>query len=143
MLPVLNWTAARASDVVVQVLTEWKKILSDSNRHPTLYCNTRHLQIHECGDGSSRLKLEWVGERRTATDGTTFQDSTPSSVGLSDNFDLVILAIGFEVEREGALSYWRNETIGQPSLDHTRRPFLFSGQGEGRWIEVLKWGRQP
>lgn len=138
MLPVLNWTAARASDVVVQALSEWKKTLVGSDRKPTLYCNTRHLQIHECADGTPRLKLEWVGEKRTAIDGTTVQDSSQSNVGRSDTFDLVILAIGFGVERDGALSYWRNETIGQPSLDQPRRTFLVSGQGDGAMIDVLR-----
>lgn len=138
MLPVLNWTAARASDVVVQVLSEWKKTLRGSDINPTLYCNTRHLQIHECGDGTSRVKLEWVGEKRTAIDGTTEQDSSQSNVGRSDTFDLVILAIGFGVERDGALSYWRNETMGQPSLDQPRRTFLVSGQGDGAMIDVLR-----
>lgn len=138
MLPVLNWTAARASDVVVQVLSEWKKTLCGSDTDPTLYCNTRHLQIHECGDGTPRVKLEWIGEKRTAIDGTTKQDSSQSNVGRSDIFDLVILAIGFGVERDGALSYWRNETMGQPSLDQPRRTFLVSGQGDGAMIDVLR-----
>lgn len=139
MLPVLNWTAARASDVVVQVLAEWKKLLSDPKRiTPTLYCNTRHLQIHEIGADTTRLKLEWVGEKRTAKDGTSSQENTPNTVGLSDDFDMVILATGFGVERDGALSYWRNETIGQPSLDQSRRTFLVSGQGDGAMIDVLR-----
>jgi hypothetical protein len=130
MLPILNWTAGRASDVVVQVLAEWKK--------PTLFCNTRHLQIQECESGSKQLKLEWVGEERTPADGTTTKYNAPRSAGRSEKFDLVILTIGFGVERDGALSYWRNETIGQPSLDKPRSTYIVSGQGDGAMIDVLR-----
>jgi NAD(P)-binding Rossmann-like domain len=48
-LPVLNWTAARASDVVVQVLGEWKRVVKEHREtslpSPDLFCNSRHLQI--------------------------------------------------------------------------------------------------
>lgn len=139
MLPVLNWTAARASDVVVQVLAEWKKVLAEPNRvSPELYCNARHLQIHETKEGKDRLKVEWVGEKRNAVDGTAYQEAEFAAVGKSDDFDVVILTIGFGLERDGALSYWRNETIGQPSLDQARRTFLVSGQGDGAMIDLLR-----
>jgi len=139
MLPVLNWTAARASDVVVQVLAEWKKVLGEPGRLcPALYCNARHLQIHETSAGTGRLKIEWVGERRNAKDGTASQEPEIGAVGRSDDFDLVILAVGFGLERDGVLSYWRNETIGQPSLDQPRRTFMVSGQGDGAMIDLLR-----
>jgi hypothetical protein len=61
MLPVLNWTAARASDVVVQVLTEWKRVLAQHSDlptpPPTLYCNTRHLQICNSPDDPAKLRM--------------------------------------------------------------------------------------
>jgi hypothetical protein len=59
-------------------------------------------------------------------------------VGASDTFDVVILAIGFGLERDGAQSYWRNETIGQPSLDQPRHTYLVSGQGDGAMIDLLR-----
>ncbi|MEF3132215.1 FAD-dependent oxidoreductase [Rhizobium sp. 268] len=50
-LPLLNWTAARASDVVVQVLGQWRSLVDGpSGKRIKLYCNTRHLQIHESKD---------------------------------------------------------------------------------------------
>jgi hypothetical protein len=61
MLPVLNWTAARASDVVVQVLTEWKRVLAQHSDlptpPPTLYCNTRHLRICNSPDDPAKLRM--------------------------------------------------------------------------------------
>jgi hypothetical protein len=136
MLPVLNWTAARASDVVVQILTEWKSVVAEST--PTLYCNARHLQIHEVCESENRLQIEWVGEQRDVKDGTTLKDAQTTAIGASDNFDVVILAVGFGLERDDALSYWRNEMMGQPSLDQPRRTYLVSGQGDGAMIDLLR-----
>ena len=139
MLPVLNWTAARASDVVVQVLTGWKRLVTKHvDARLNLYCNARHLQIHEVGGKSKRLTVEWVGEQRNAKDGTAGQGEEPAAVGRSSDFDLVVLAVGFGLERDGALSYWRNETVGQPSLAQPRRTFMVSGQGDGAMIDVLR-----
>lgn len=139
MLPVLNWSAARASDVVVQVLAQWQRVVHTAGKDVVrLYCNARHLQIHETSGGSKRLRIEWVGEEREAADGTTLGGKVSSATGMSDDFDMVILAIGFGLERDGALSYWRNETVGQPSLDEPRRTYLVSGQGDGAMIDLLR-----
>lgn len=138
MLPVLNWSAARASDVVVQVLAEWENILTEHNAKPTLYCNARHLQIDEVVGDENKLQIEWIGELRDAKDGTTPKGSGITAAGASENFDAVILAVGFGLERDGALSYWRNETIGQPSLDQPRSSYLVSGQGDGAMIDLLR-----
>jgi hypothetical protein len=137
MLPVLNWTAARASDVVVQILTEWKRIAAGQTKL-SLYCNARHLQVHEVPAGSDRLQIEWVGESRDPSDGTSTGDPQMTAVGSSEGFDVVILAVGFGFERDGASSYWRNETLGQPSLDQPRRTYLVSGQGDGAMIDLLR-----
>jgi hypothetical protein len=143
MLPVLNWSAARASDVVVQILTEWKQTLTEwknlALKHtpgPVLYCNARHLQIHETQTRNG-LQIEWVGERRDPTDGTTLKEAG-TAIGKSATFDIVILAVGFGLERDDARSYWRNETVGQPSLDQPRRTYLVSGQGDGAMIDLLR-----
>jgi hypothetical protein len=139
MLPILNWTAARASDVVVQILAGWKKILDeDAVAKPRLYCNTRHLQVHELSGNSKQLRIEWVGESRSEVDGTAVKSDAVAAVGKAEEFDLVILAVGFGLERDAAKSYWRNETLGQPSLDEPRQTFLVSGQGDGAMIDLLR-----
>jgi FAD dependent oxidoreductase len=135
MLPVLNWTAARASDVVVQILSEWKTLVASAIIPPRLFCNARHLQVHENGNGTSTLGLEWVGELRNAD---SAQGAVTSAIGGSSTFDVVILAMGFGLERDGALSYWRNETISQPNLSAARQTFLVSGQGDGAMIDLLR-----
>jgi hypothetical protein len=138
MLPVLNWTAARASDVVVQILTEWKSVVTEHTPTPILYCNARHLQIQEGSENKNRLRIEWVGERRDAKNGTMLRDEHVTAIGASENFDVVILAVGFGLELDDALSYWRNETLGQPSLDQPRCTYLVSGQGDGAMIDLLR-----
>jgi hypothetical protein len=134
MLPVLNWTAARASDVVVQMLTGWEGLAS--NDRVTLYCNTRHLEVFE--DSGEGLMVEWVGERR-CYNGTSFADNPDQfAEGSSRRFDLVILATGFGIERGDQQSYWRNEPLAQPSLDSPRRTFMIVGQGDGAMIDLLR-----
>jgi hypothetical protein len=135
MLPVLNWTAARSSDVVVQVLGEWAQIV-EKRDSIHLFCNTRHLQLTQCADEPHRARIEWVGEKRRASDGT-IRESEGSARGLSETFDAVVLAVGFGLEASKA-SYWRNETFGQPSLNEPRRTFLLSGQGDGAMIDLLR-----
>ncbi len=85
MLPVLNWTAARASDVVVQILTEWKNISAHEPK-PSLFCNARHLQIYEVPGSDNRLQIEWVGEPRDPADGANLGDAQMTAVGLSEGF---------------------------------------------------------
>lgn len=138
MLPVLNWTAARASDVAVQILAEWKSVVNRTAQPPSLICNARHIQIQDIPSNPKCLRVEWVGERRDPQDGTMKLDPPNSPAGSSDTFDLVILAVGFGLERDGAKSYWRNEVLGQPSLDKPRRTYLVSGQGDGAMIDLLR-----
>ena len=141
MLPVLNWTAARASDVAVQILTEWGRIagaVPDAKETLSLYCNARHLQISPVRDGHDRLKIEWVGERRDPEGATMPSDTIASATGSSMDFDAVVLAVGFGLERDGATSYWRNDPIGQPSLNQPRSTYIISGQGDGAMIDLLR-----
>jgi hypothetical protein len=134
MLPVLNWTAARASDVVVQMLTAWERLATDGA--VSLYCNTRHLEVFE--DKGEGLIVEWVGECRSY-DGTAKTDSSDQSAeGGSKRFDIVVLATGFGIEQGEQKSYWRNEALAQPSLDKPRRTFLIVGQGDGAMIDLLR-----
>jgi hypothetical protein len=134
MLPVLNWTAARSSDVVVQVLSEWAKVAADQD-HLRLFCNARHLQITQSSLNERQARIEWVGEERHPTDGRTRGEG--AAQGMSDVYDAVILSVGFGLEA-GQPSYWRNETLGQPSLEEARRTYLLSGQGDGAMIDLLR-----
>ncbi len=136
MLPVLNWTAARASDVVVQVLSEWRQIvreLGPRGKSPRIYCNTRHLHI--ASGAKKKAQVEWIGERRDPETGYAIE---PGAVGFSEGFDFVVLAVGFGLEKEATPSYWRNETLGQPDLLSNRTTYLVSGQGDGAMIDLQR-----
>ncbi len=141
MLPVLNWTAGRASDVAVQTLASWEALLIDDPdvgpEHLRLYCNTRHLQIQSTGHGSP-LKIEWVGERRDPATGNLAANMPTQAVGLSEQFDAVFLTVGFGLERETTDYYWRNETFGQPALNHQKLTRVISGGGDGALIDLLR-----
>lgn len=135
MLPVLNWTAARASDVVVQVLSGWGEVARDRDPPVTLWCNTRHLQFR--GVPGSKARLEWVGERRDPATGRSLARQPRGHEGRSARFDVVVLAVGFGLEAIGS-SYWRNEILGQPGLEQSRTTYLVSGQGDGAMIDLLR-----
>ncbi|CAN7641990.1 hypothetical protein LJR219_005038 [Phenylobacterium sp. LjRoot219] len=141
MLPVLNWTAGRASDVAVQTLASWANLLDDSDVSEEtlrLYCNTRHLQIQSAGSTGEPLKIEWVGERREAKTGNSAADAHAHAEGRSEEFDVVFLTVGFGLERDTTDYYWRNETFGQPGLNHQRLTRVISGGGDGALIDLLR-----
>ena len=93
------------------------------------------MQVTETTDSSKQLRIEWVGESRNVEDGTVGQQD--SSTGRSEIFDIVVMATGFGLE-DGGSSYWRNETVGQPSLDRPMNSFVISGQGDGAIIDLLR-----
>lgn len=134
MLPLLNWTAARSSDVVVQVLGEWEKVAA-GRTNLRLFCNARHLQVTASPEHGRQARVEWVGEERLATSGRTLHEG--ATQGLAEVYDAVVLSVGFGLEA-GEPSYWRNETLGQPSLEEARRTYLLSGQGDGAMIDLLR-----
>lgn len=134
MLPILNWTAARSSDVVVQILSQWAKIAEDQ-ADLNLYCNTRHLQISPSPAQDNTLRIECVGEKRHRSDGRILGEG--AAEGMSKVYDAVVLSVGFGLET-GDTSYWRNETLGQPSLEEARRTYLISGQGDGAMIDLFR-----
>lgn len=135
MLPLLNWTAARASDVAVQVLQEWKRTVRGGGS-VQLFCNTRHLQVSQSKIDPNYARIEWVGDKRNAADGTSLTEDDAAH-GRAECFDLVVLAVGFGIE-DGQPSYWRNETMGQPNLHQHRRTHLVSGQGDGALIDLFR-----
>jgi FAD dependent oxidoreductase len=134
-LPLLNWTAARVSDVAAQILLAWSELVKLKQKQLIVYCNAQHLQIHERGAGEQGLTIEWVGDKRNY-DGSV--DKLHASTGETKTFDHVIMAVGFGLEKDNTLSYWRNDTLGQPSLAEPHRTYLVSGQGDGAMIEVLR-----
>ncbi|MEV6643686.1 FAD-dependent oxidoreductase [Amycolatopsis sp. NPDC051371] len=140
-LPVLNWTASRASDVVVQVLREWKSLVESRNGHANgrslrFYCNTRHLQVTGLPSSDNFLHIEWVGEPRQVADPSVpLRDESPG--GAFEQFDMVLMAVGFGLE-SGQTSYWRNEELAQPHLGQATMTYIVSGAGDGAMIDLFR-----
>jgi hypothetical protein len=133
-LPLLNWTASRASDVVVQVLAGWEALAKDEGHRLRVLCNTTHMRVTS---SAPKMTLEYLAEER--------EHSVPSqtaaelgSVGTLEDFDLVVLALGFGLERDHLFSYWRNETLAQPALDGGQATYIVSGYGDGAVIDLVR-----
>ncbi|KQT89320.1 hypothetical protein ASG49_16190 [Marmoricola sp. Leaf446] len=146
-LPVLNWTASRASDVVVQVLSGWRDVARAKQTAPEginseppelrLYCNTRHLLIRRSSH-PSQMEIEWIGEERDRTEPALPAADQPAPSGESDKFDVVILAVGFGLETDSATYYWRNDTLAQPQLGQARSTYIVSGSGDGAMVDLFR-----
>ncbi len=146
-LPVLNWTASRASDVVVQVLKEWADIAGSEQPAPegttspaptvTVFCNTRHIQVSNDADAFA-MTVEWIGEQRDSADPSIPATGRPFALGASEPFDIVVLAVGFGLESGARIVYWRNETLAQPHLGQARSTYIVSGSGDGAMIDMFR-----
>lgn len=145
-LPVLNWTAARASGVVVQVLWGWQSLLRNytscielgGRRQLRIFCNTHHLQIRPAPLADGQAEIEWVGEPRDPAIPANPLGGIWASAGLTEKFDIVVLTVGFGLEQGGQTSYWRNETFAQPQIGQARMTYIVSGAGDGAMIDLFR-----
>ena len=100
----------------------------------SLYLGLGHLRVT-----ASARRIDWVGNKATRA-GSFFQVGSPE--GTSATFDLIVVAMGFGLESTvpeyPTASYWRNEQIGQPTLDGTRQTFLISGFGDGALTDLFR-----
>lgn len=123
-LPFLNWEAARAGDVVEQLLREW------AHRGSAVTTHLNVTEISKLDPANGRLRLAW----RTANEG---------SLHNSELADVIILAVGYgvEVSVEGHRqeSYWRNDAIDQPRVaSGGPSHVLVSGCGDGGMTDLLR-----
>ncbi|XVS67859.1 hypothetical protein ACQPYE_17985 [Actinosynnema sp. CA-299493] len=157
-LPVLNWTAGRASDVVVQVMKEWTATVQShvqdhenvaDHQRLSFYCNTTDFQVKEADD-SSGFYVECTGDPRRPDEPWVPLNSERRKL-VHEKYDMVILALGFGLEvpesrqsHTAALgkalktSYWRNEQLGQPNLMQKRIKYIVSGAGDGALLDLFR-----
>jgi hypothetical protein len=133
-LPILNWGAGRASDVVVQVLNAWRHGMKCSEADIDVYCNAENVNVSV--NARKGLTVAWSGTKRLASDPSRVSSEGPG--GRVRDFDHVVLAVGFGLEIGATHSYWRNETLGQPRLRHARMTYIVSGGGDGALIDLLR-----
>lgn len=114
-LPVLNWRAGAARDVATQVRTEWERIAATK--------------------GLLRLRLETRIAAVTPADGRLLVDISGDE---QEPFDIVVLAVGFGLERGGGgrVAYW-NDADGLDGIAQGSS-VLISGFGDGGLADVLR-----
>jgi Alanine dehydrogenase/PNT, C-terminal domain len=116
-LPILDWRADYAHDVVRQLVTAWEQQGGAAKVIPDVG------SIDPRGKG----ELAWNAEGR------------PSTV---DHFKIIIFSVGFGLEKtEGALetlSYWDNDNLDRPGAATDVKRYLVSGCGDGGLVDVLR-----
>lgn len=115
-LPLLDWEAGLAGDVCEQILTGFHRAAPGCR----LALGVEDLQIAD-GPGPRR-RLHWTAG--------------------SEEFDLVIFAVGFGIERTVKdllpVSYWRDDSLHQPEVEPGTRIHLVSGCGDGGLTDLLR-----
>jgi hypothetical protein len=127
-LPVMNWQEGRASDVVDRLLREFDAVLGERLNHTrklVTYVDVKDVRIDP-----QTSTIAWTGLLVGGVD---------SSSGKS-SFDSILVATGFGLELgPNTLSYWRNESLGQPELDvGVDKKYVVSGFGDGALIDLFR-----
>lgn len=119
-LPVMNWQAGPAGEVAKKLTVEFEHAIGTST-----------LAVF-CDDEVTELKSSDRGPVRVVT-----------KVGTANNrvYDVVVLAIGFGVERfigPETRSYWTPTELSGPILENVDNPLIFiSGNGDGGLVDFL------
>jgi hypothetical protein len=116
-LPVLNWQADYANNVAKHIRESWKSIREKAQ---------------------AALVQERFSERITSIQRQGQQWSVGTASGRAEPYDLVILAVGFGVEKADVYSYpyWADIWLDDPH-GHKRK-WLISGAGDGALTDVMR-----
>ncbi len=122
-LPVLNWSAQFADALAGTVLAGWDEV---TRLHP----NSVHSRLYAVVTGIHRLDHKYR---------VTWNDARDPAAVRSDDFDIVIVAVGFGLEREGRGrdSYWRPEGLAWAGRPGERR-VLVAGYGDGALTDLMR-----
>jgi hypothetical protein len=136
-LPVLDWSEGRASDVARTILREFgafANAFGNPEQALTVCLALRNFEID-----ARALVISWVGHRALHR-GEFVRVEKPE--GGASKFDTIVVAAGFGAETivsgTGTQSYWRNEQLSQPALDHARGRYLISGFGDGALVDLCR-----
>lgn len=127
-LPILDWQANQAGDVVRQLDAQWKNLCEESRID--FHRGVRNLKCTS-GQGSEHT-FTWNTKPEASPHATRFEEGS---------FDIVILAVGFGREKmlEGVKSpfYWADDDLHQRPPKTPCR-YLISGTGDGGLIDLLR-----
>jgi hypothetical protein len=119
-LPIMNWRAGPAGDVAKVLAAQFEHARSNSK-----------LAVH-CDHKVTEIRSTELGPVRVVT-----------NVGSAANriYDVVVLAIGFGIERflgSETSSYWTPTELSAPILANVQDPLIFiSGNGDGGLVDFL------
>jgi hypothetical protein len=134
-VPLVNWIAGPAAVVSDQILGSFNRIL-EKIKLGKKQIPQEHSDIQLYLGATTKLvsprKIQW-------------DNSITGQRGGIDNFDVIILAIGFGIERNVQVgttpSYWRNDSVGQPlpgATSEQKWRFFISGTGDGGFIDLIR-----
>jgi hypothetical protein len=134
LLPVLDWSEGRASDVARQVIAGFSHYAAAASDRLRIFLGVNHLRVT-----AATRRIEWIGTEVSSS--SNFLQPIKSQ-GTAEEFDLIVSACGFGIEEHDEnfdiVSYWRNEQLGQPVLSGTRQPYLISGYGDGALVDLCR-----
>jgi tetratricopeptide (TPR) repeat protein len=122
-LSVLPWTAGRAEEVADQILADWELLAGEHGVEVETGARDVLLQP---ATGAKRV-LSWNGKRPRR-----------------EEFDAIILALGFGLEQKVAevpwASYWNNDDLDDLVNDRPGAPvrYLVSGAGDGGLVDLMR-----
>jgi hypothetical protein len=122
-LPLLNWTADKASEVRKRILTEFKTVVADERQKRGPDC----IRFYRSKVTEDQIKSGDEGRWLVEIDAT----SPPVAV------EVLVLAVGFGVEDSPTKArYWTNDGLGGKQADNKR--YLISGAGDGGLTDVMR-----
>lgn len=105
-------------------------------------CGRNRLNIYQSCTHLFVQKGTGAGPKVTANGRRLLKYGQMETEHLSTSFDIVILAVGFGIERSvtgyPATSYWRNDDRGQVALHSNKSNYLISGYGDGALNDLFR-----
>lgn len=129
-LPILDWRSGSAMEVRAAVLREFDQLKAALEQKPTIRLRHTVTSIVPRGSG---FQVHFTHD--APADGRQTAEH---------EFDIVVLAIGFGIERPSPIpntqteSYWRDAGVPEASIDGNPAPtFFVSGNGDGGLIDLI------
>lgn len=121
-LPVLDWAADYAGAVADQVEAEWKREVYRYRERIFPHWEVRDVSIVQPSAG----------------DLTTITWNEPGKGPRVDDFNIIVLAVGFgrEPDWSGSHRYWEDDRLDQ--MDEKRKTCLVSGYGDGGLTDLMR-----
>lgn len=136
----LNWSADTAQNVAMQLRNQWESAklmyqeVDPPSPHIREFCEVETIGLGDLDVECGQRQLWW---------------SQQGNIASSAGFSVVILALGFGVEKPGHLeenkewnSYWKDNSVHQPHVDlsgtEKHQNILVTGNGDSGLIDLIR-----